>query len=765
MNAPHARLAFSNRVKFILMFKNQKSFRKLAFISIVFFFLFSSRPNFGASAPVVWEINARAELLRGEARGVSITDTGALTLAPRFARLFDTEQAFVWSSAADAQGNVYLGTGHDGKIFRVAPDGSGKLFYKAAELDVTALTVGRDGELYAGTSPDGKVYRINADGKAEVFFDPPEKYIWALALMNDGSLAVATGETGKIYRVRAAGAKPDAALLAKTNQSHVISLTVDARGDLIAGTDPGGYVLRVSSDGKMFALYDSPLREIHALAAAPDGAIYALAMSEAATGRAQATSAATPTAAATSAATTSEETSGAAAATTAAQTARSRSDLSNAKSAVVRITPDGGADVLWSSTSIVAFSLALAPNNAVLIGTSDKGRIYSINEAGRDTLLIQSSEDQISTFVARGSRIYAASSNAGKLFRFSTGAGAELVDEGSYESPVRDTKLGAKFGRITWRGRGQVELQTRTGNTDRPDATWSEWSAPYRDSLNSSVTSPRARFIQWRAVLRSANQGANAAANETARVENVRLFYQPRNVAPDVLAVNVLPIGIALQPVVIPTQPDPNAEAAGIDAAALGTPQVVAPPRRTFQRGAISLTWQAEDRNGDEMEYSVYYRGVNETTFRLLKDHIRETFYTVDGAALPDGRYVFKVVASDAPDNPIGQALTGERTSEEVEVDNTPPKVSVIGEPQTANGRVRVRFSVDDGAGTVKRADVSLDGATWRAVVPDDGIADSPRENYTIDLPVSGAGEHTISLRAFDANGNVGSARVRFVQK
>src|SRR5918998_965076 len=177
-----------------------------------------------AGGPVVWETDSRAQLLSGESRGVSVTDTGALMLAPRFTQVFDTEQAYVWSSAADQGGNVYLGTGHDGKIFRVGADGRGALLYDAAELDVTALVVGRDGALYAGTSPDGKVYRVTADGKAEVYFDPPDKYIWSLALLQDGALAVGTGDTGRLYRVRAAGAKPETSLLIDLNETHVMSL-------------------------------------------------------------------------------------------------------------------------------------------------------------------------------------------------------------------------------------------------------------------------------------------------------------------------------------------------------------------------------------------------------------------------------------------------------------------------------------------------------------------------------------------------------------
>ena len=78
-----------------------------------------------------------------------------------------------------------------------------------------------------------------------------------------------------------------------------------------------------------------------------------------------------------------------------------------------------------------------------------------------------------------------------------------------------------------------------------------------------------------------------------------------------------------------------------------------------------------------------------------------------------------------------------------------------------ANDRVTLSFIVEDsGGGMVRRADVSVDGGAWRAVFPDDGIADSPRETFTLDLPLSGAGEHTIALRGFDASGNMGNARV-----
>ena len=208
-----------------------------------------------------------------------------------------------------------------------------------------------------------KVYRVTSDGKAEVYFDPSDKYIWSLAILNDGSLAVGTGDNGKLYRVRAAGANPESSLLVKTNQTHVMSLAVSKQGDLIAGTDPGGLVVRISADGKAFGLYDAPLREIHALSAADDGSIYALALSDAAS----TTRAATSTGdAATAAATATED----AAATPQVQPAtpsKSRNDLNNVRSAIFRILPDGGTDVVWSSTPITGFALVAGRTGSCLV--------------------------------------------------------------------------------------------------------------------------------------------------------------------------------------------------------------------------------------------------------------------------------------------------------------------------------------------------------------------------------------------------------------
>ncbi|MGI8640014.1 MAG: hypothetical protein ACR2MG_08655 [Pyrinomonadaceae bacterium] len=748
------------------------------FISFVFIGLLCVF-NTKASEPAIWSVNTRSEIIKGDAKGVSINENGTITLAPKLTQIFNSEQSYVWSSAIDANGNSFLGTGSDGKIFKVDAGGKGTIFYDTNELNVAALAIGKNGEIYAGTSPDGKVYRISANGNAEIFFEPKEKYIWSLTILNDGSLAVGTGENGKIYRVRTANATPETSLLFDTGETHIISLTTDKQGNLYAGTDAKGLVLRFSTDGKPFALLDSPLREIHDISVGADGSVYVLAVSDAAS----ASKAATPT---TTAATENVETNPM---PTPEPAPKSRYDLAAAKSAVYRILPDGGSDIIWNSASVTAFSIAANPNgNGVLIGTSDKGRVYSVTNDGRETLLLQSNEGQISTLKVRGNEIFATSSNQGKLYRF----GTQTEGEGSYESSVLDAKASATWGRIWWRSTGLVTLQTRSGNTQKPDETWSDWSAIYTDPKGTQITSPKAKYLQWRAVLKSSpslpslpslpssRNSVNAAnsansvnsvnsvnsansvnsVNFETSLNEVNVSYLARNIAPEVLSIQILPtnVGLLTNP---PVQIDPNIELSGLDPTAFGLPPIFnIPPRKVYLRGARSLQWTAEDRNGDRLEYDIYYREVNETNFKLLRENLTDNFFTIDGAALADGRYIFKIVAKDSLSNPISLALTGERISEPVDIDNTPPIVSAIGTAQITGDKARTIFEASDSASFLNRAEYSVNGSEWQAVFADDGISDSPKERYSLEIPLKIAGEYTIALRVFDANGNVGSARV-----
>ena len=92
----------------------------------------------------------------------------------------------------------------------------------------------------------------------------------------------------------------------------------------------------------------------------------------------------------------------------------------------------------------------------------------------------------------------------------------------------------------------------------------------------------------------------------------------------------------------------------------------------------MTVRWLAHDDNGDDLMFAVWYRGMGEANWRLLKDKIRRRLYSFDSALLPDGSYEVKVVASDSPVHTDADALTGERVSEEFVVDTTPPVPGVL---------------------------------------------------------------------------------------
>jgi hypothetical protein len=321
----------------------------------------------------------------------------------------------------------------------------------------------------------------------------------------------------------------------------------------------------------------------------------------------------------------------------------------------------------------------------------------------------------------------------------------------------------ATWGVLTWRGStppgSRVELFTRSGNTETPDDTWSPWSSAYTKADGSPIASPKARYLQWRAVLTGQPNGPV--------LTSVSAAYLQRNLRPQVRSITIHPPGIVFQKPFSTGDPDlagfedqstPERKLAA-QAAALSAGGVTPPlGRRTYQKGLQTIVWRADDENDDELSYDVLYRREGETTWRPLRRGISESILVWDTTTVPNGTYFVKIVASDAPSNAASTALTGEMDSVAFEIDNTPPTIT-IGGVRAERGRTIITFDVVDDHSPIQRVEFSQDGQRWRTVFPVDGIADSRIEHYELSLE-GDIGERGVTLRATDSMNNVASAQV-----
>ncbi|HEX5000265.1 MAG TPA: hypothetical protein VFY29_18735 [Terriglobia bacterium] len=712
-----------------------------------------------AVTPSFWEVRTWEEFQKGHFDGVSLTREGELILAPRFDPVFNTEQPFVFSAVADSKGNVYLGTGHDGKVYKVNPSGVGEVVADLAELDVLALAVDAKDTLYAASSPDGKIYKIEPGASPQVFFDPKAKYIWSLIFDREGRLLAGTGDKGVIYRIDSNG---KGAPFYDTDETNVVSLAMGNDGYLIAGGDPKGYVYRISPAGKAFVLFDSGMRETHALAIGPNGSVYAAMVNgSGASGSSDQGAARTSSSGVDSGAAASPASTVPLAAQRVEVTVESVEVISSAdegprgtpaRSAgvsgmIIEIRPDGVVNTLWRGEEMV-YSL-LPRDGKLLFSTGSKGRIYSLTGPRDTTLLVESTEEQTTRLLEAAGKVYAASASAGKLFHLSDTPGRT----GTYESTVHDAGAVSSWGRVSWKAQqaGLIEVQTRSGNTGTPDKTWSDWT---RVGADGTVSSPKARFIQWKATLKSEGQ-------RSAALDAVMLAYLAPNLQPEVTSIETLPEGIALAKPATSAGTAPVNEL-GVARASIraGQPVQRPSPRRVNQKGAQAFQWTAVDGNQDLLRYDLYYREVSDRAWKPLKMGIDDSFFTVESDTLPDGMYVLRVIASDLLSNPAGSALSGEMESRPFIVDNTPPDVRMRELGDGPSGSARIGIEASDATSVLVDAQVAIDAGEWRPVFPNDGILDSKSESFTYVTGGLAPGDHVIAFRVYDQTDNIGIAKI-----
>jgi hypothetical protein len=697
-----------------------------------------------AATARIWTSDTTGDFSAGEARGIGVTVNGELVLSPGLERVEGIAEAVLYDAVTAPGGTVYVGTGEAGRILRISPAGKVDTYATLSEKQVTSVAIGPDGALYAGASPGGKVYRIEA-GKPTLYYDSKAQYVWSLAFSGP-ALYVATGLPGEIHRVDAGG---QGRRIHQAADPHVRTLHV-AAGEVWAGTSGSGLILKVDSAGNVATVFDSGKTEITAIDSGRSGRVWAAASSsEAGGGATEPISTPLPQQPAKAAPRPAppgdepprdrdkpEVTVTVGAPRLAPARPPTRTGFT---SEIILFDKGEPPRVVWTGSDELVFDVGDADATSVLVATGPKGRLYRVSP---DTWSLDRTFDEKQVSIVAGDAIGTNGSSA--FYRLKNGSRT-----GEYVSAVKDTARTSTFGAFRYDGEvpagSKLEVAFRSGESAVPDTTWSNWSE-YEDAGTAArVAAPPARYLQWKLRMSSGSGAAPA-------VRRVEAAYRNRNAAPVVDAFFAMGpnevfarSGTGGSNVFETSAPDEKGIFTSLEEARPETP-----PRKLLRKGYRTLTWKTTDSDGDTVVHALEFRPVSSNRWVPLKSDVRETFYSFDTTSLPDGEYVFRVTASDGESNPEeGKSMS--RETSPVVIDNTPPSLK-----RTAVSRGALGVEVVDEASPITDFEYSVNARDWVRVEPEDGLSDSRKETYRIELAPGDRGGYLL-IRATDAARNVGA--------
>lgn len=654
-----------------------------------------SRPA-AAVGTRTFELNTLDELSGGELQGTAVDSQGRVRAGLVLGTTPLAGSESVWSSLTLADGSVLLGTGNTGKVLRVM-NGQVTTYADTGQLAVTSLAF--DGQaVLAGTIPNGKVYRITGPNKVAVLASLPDtEHVWALAFdPKTRATYAATGPEGKLFRIDATGR---AQVYFDSDEPHLLSLAVAGDGTVYAGSSGRAILYRITGPGRAAVMYDFEGNDVKALALAPNGLLYAIA-------NAHKTPPKVPRSQAPKADDRAEPT----------NVAKSRPQPGEGR--LVRFYPDGRAEQMLHDKDTHFQCLAIGADGIPHVGTADQGKVFAVDDAHTAVLMADTEGRQVGALQLTGTSRFVVTSDPAVFHEVRSVGGPDSL----WMSKVLDAGMRARFGQLAWQSTGPVELSTRTGNTEKPDATWSAWSAPL--AAPGAITSPPGRYLQLR---------ARFSRDPRAIVRELRAFFVTDNARAVITSIDT---------------------SSGSSSSSRDMPASGAVPSEPTAK--VKLTWKVDNPDNDELRYRLWYMLEGTNTWRPMfgdDQVVNKTNYEWDTSGLPEGRYRVRVEASDELVNPLPLALKHSLESASFVVDNTPPALVQL----ALVGR-RVRGKVVDGVGPVARIDVSVDPYTklWYPFFPQDGVFDEATEEFDFDLtPLVGtSGSRLVAVRAFDARGN-----------
>lgn len=643
-------------------------------------------PQLQAGKTLTWRHAEAQDWQSATQENLSIDPSGEVTLAPQLEKLADVEAGSIFDLAVLPQGKILAATAEPSQVVLLA-DGKTKTLWKSESEQVLSLLAFDQNSFLLGTAPSGKILQLGLDGKSREFAKVQGDYIWQMVKDSQGNVFAGTGPEGRIEKIAANG---KVQTFYRTNQTHVLSLAIDRQDRLFAGTDGTGLVFAIQPSGQTRVLYDASEQEIRTLFF--DGrTLYA----------------------GTAAGVVGERSS---------SRTNSNGNYRGGPNRAYAIQSNGQVQSVFTTEGQV-FTLGSFGTNQqgepLLIGTGEPGTVHRLDtDKQRVTTIAKIDASQVLSLANRKEgQVLFATGNPARVYSLSS----DYHAGGSLLSTTMDAKLAARFGAMNWYAETpagtSLSIATRSGNTETPDETWSDWSAEQTDPTSAKVLSPPGRFLQYRVTFKTSNPQA------TPLLRSLVVRYRTANQAPAISSLTV--------------------------------PHVTDGAGKERQE-KLEFTWAVKDANEDELKSQLDFRKLGWKQWIPLKE-VTEAKYEWDVTSVPQGVYQLRLTVSDRPSNPASEALDTIRESEPFVIDNRPPQVTAEVTGKQAK-LLKVKAVAKDTLSPIVKASYSLDGGEWQEIFPVDRLFDTKQEEFTPTLGALTPGTHVMVLKATDAAGFTGSA-------
>lgn len=696
-------------------------------------------------------------LQQGELEGVAISSDGFLYPTHARKMIGDTGTEMVWAVVDQGGKGVLCATGHGGKLIRIDRKGEVHELGAAVETELTAMLELPDGTVLIAGAPGGQIYRLTTEDTIEPYVKLDAKFIWKLARDSRGAVWAVTGTEGKLFKIETKRGEVRVEKPIKLPSTNLIDLWIDEDGTMgevghiyIAGERPG-YVYRYPGKGdKAEVLYDATSDEVRDLEPSEKGLIIATNTERSPTPQALnltlRMSGATPNGEAGDSAAPGGQ--NAQEADMGDVFASADQKPQNPASRVVLLRPDGYAEVLWGSPERPIHALRSTGEGSILVAAGGRGRIFKVADDRRFSLIADTQEDFILGLTPIEEGWLATGARNGVVYELSR----KPEDKAVYRSRVIGSHGPVRWGQFYWRGeRGKdqrVSVAFRLGNAQDPDqGAWDEWGEEHGIESGKGVAIPAgpSRFLQYRLTMQP-----KSGAVENFRTDYVEAFYQAENRAPRLRTIAVSEIN--------PAEAGGNAQGGNGNAqqqAAAQNVEETKPGGRTphSNTGTIQVNWNAVDPNQDDLEFELFFKGQDETTWKLIQDELRQANVPLQVKGVADGRYRFRVTVSDRLSNPPGTVLADEIISDEFVVDNSAPRIEDF--RVTAEGRkARLEAKVVDEVSFVSSVEVDIDNEEAWPLFSEDGLFDEREESINWLSMELEPGEHVLTIAVTDRQGN-----------